>query len=126
MLKRRLETHRLEGVQPVLVSGSMLPLLKPIARDLKVSNILCTKLIVNARRCLTGEIGSPQTIGEGKATAVKQFLAIHHTKSADCFAYGDDISDLAMLEAVGNPVTVGSHPELLQISRQRGWAQLAT
>ncbi len=121
----RLEAHRVGGVHPVFISGSMLPLLAPIASELQVAHILCTKLIIDDLGRLTGEIGAPQTIGDGKAVAIRQFLANHHAAPAECFAYGDDISDIAMLEAVGNSVAVGSHPELLRISRQRGWAQLA-
>lgn len=122
----RMEAHRLGEVEPVLVSGSMLPLLAPIAGELKVKHILCTQLVLDEQRCLTGEIGAPQTIGAGKAVAVRQFLASHDASPGDCFAYGDDVSDIAMLELVGNSVAVGAHPELLEISQQRGWALLGT
>ncbi|TRL36482.1 HAD-IB family hydrolase [Methylosinus sporium] len=120
----RLEKHRQEGVVPVLVSGSMRPLLRPIARELQAEHCLCTQLVVDESGRLTGEIGSPQTIGEGKAEAIRAFLREQGGRPADCLAYGDDISDLAMLELVGAPVVVGAQPDLLSICRQRDWPYL--
>lgn len=120
----RLKEHLGEGVQPVLVSGSMLPLLQPIAHDLGVEHCLCTQLLLDGEGQLTGEIGTPQTIGPGKAAALTSFLRVQGARAADCFAYGDDSSDLPMLEAVGTPVAVGSSPDLLAIAQRRGWAHL--
>lgn len=120
----RLKAHRDEGVQPVFVSGSMLPLLRPIAQDLGVEHCLCTELLVDGQGLLTGEIGVPQTIGTGKAAALASFLRVQGAQAADCFAYGDDSSDLPMLEAVGHPVAVGSAADLLALAQRRGWAQL--
>nr|WP_297461633.1 HAD-IB family hydrolase [uncultured Halomonas sp.] len=121
----RLEAHRIGGVEPVFVSGSMLPLLSPIASDLKVTHILCTQLTLDQQGLLTGEIGTPQTIGEGKAVAIQHFLAGRNAAPEDCFAYGDDPSDIAMLESVGNSVAVGDQPELLVACQRQGWGRLA-
>lgn len=121
----RLKAHRSDGVRPVMVSGSMLPLLRPIADDLDVEHCLCTRLLLDDCGLLTGEIGDPQTIGQGKAVAMQAFMKTHRARAADCFAYGDDPSDIAMLEAVGTPVAVGSAAGLLAVAQQRGWACLS-
>lgn len=120
----RLHAHRIAGVEPVLVSGSMLPLLRPIAQQLQVKHILCTRLLSDVSGRLTGEIGTPQTIGDGKAAAVRQFLAQQDGAAAGSFAYGDDITDTPMLRAVGHAVVVGVQPELLELCRQRAWSHL--
>jgi HAD superfamily hydrolase (TIGR01490 family) len=120
----RLIQHRVDGIEPVLVSGSMPPLLQPIAEQLGVPHCLCTQLRCDERGVLTGEIGAPQTIGAGKATALRAFLAHHGAEARDCFAYGDDVSDAPMLEAVGAAVAVGASPALIALAQQRGWARL--
>jgi HAD superfamily hydrolase (TIGR01490 family) len=121
----RLKRHQAEGVQPVLVSGSMPPLLDPIARDLGVAHQLCTQLLVDDYGVLTGELAAPPTIGAGKASALMAFLTAHGAAASACFAYGDDSSDVPMLEAVGTAVAVGSAADLLATARLRGWAHLA-
>ncbi len=120
----RLAQHRVEGLEPVLVSGSMPPLLQPIARQLGVQHCLCTQLRCDARGVLTGEIGEPQTIGAGKATALRAFVTQHGAEARACFAYGDDLSDAPMLEAVGAAVAVGESPGLVALAQQRGWSRL--
>ncbi|MCW7539298.1 HAD-IB family hydrolase [Aquabacterium sp. A7-Y] len=120
----RLKGHRDQGVAPVFVSGSMRPLLHPLADQLGVEHCLCTRLVLDGQGRLTGEIASPQTIGRGKADALRAFLQAQQARAGDCYAYGDDISDLAMLEAVGMPVAVGPAADLALLAWQRGWEHL--
>jgi phosphoserine phosphatase len=63
-------------------------------------------------------------IGQGKAEAVRDFLATHGARAEECFAYGDHITDLSMLEAVGHPVAVIGDPKLAQHAQQRRWETL--
>lgn len=121
----RLREHRAQGIAPVFVSGSMLPLLQPIADDLEVEHCLCTQLLLDRQGLLTGEIGAPQTIGTGKAVAIHAFLRTHAIDPSECLAYGDDNSDLPMLEAVGHPVVVGVAADLLALAHRRGWQHVA-
>lgn len=113
-----------DGVEPVFVSGSFDAVLRPIADQLSVATILATSLELAADGRYTGRIGTPQTIGAGKATAIRDFLARHGVCPGACLAVGDDISDLAMLQAVGTAVVVGEHPQLAEIADARGWRRL--
>lgn len=121
----RLRAHYDSGIVPVLVSGSMLPLLAPLAAALKVEHCLCTSLVLDRQGRLTGDIGQPQTIGLGKADALNLFLSQRGVSASDCYAYGDDLSDLPMLEAVGSAVAVGPNRGLQDLAGQRGWSQLS-
>ncbi len=51
-------------------------------------------------------------------------MAARSVGPADCFAYGDDLSDLPMLLEVGHPVVVGGHTGLAQEAGLRGWPVL--
>lgn len=116
-----LRQHQQRGDTVVFVSGSMQPILQPIADCLAVEHLLCAPLIINERGYLTGGIGTPQTIGNGKKEALLAFCQQQGLQPAHCYAYGDDISDVPMLEATGHPVCVGENPALLNYAQLRGW-----
>ena len=119
-----LRSHQEKGTIPVFVSGSMLPVLQPIADALDVNVILCAPLIIDDQGCLTGEIGKPQTIGTGKKEAILSFCRGEGFRPEYCYAYGDDISDIPMLEATGHPVCVGSNKKLLDYAALKGWRNI--
>jgi HAD superfamily hydrolase (TIGR01490 family) len=121
----QLRAHAAAGVDPVFVSGSMQPLLRPIATSLGVSFILCARPRTDPHGRLTGELELPPTIGKGKAEVVRRFLTLHGADATECFAYGDDLSDVPMLEVVGNAVTVGDHGGLRALGQTRGWSHLS-
>lgn len=119
-----LQMHQRRGRKIVLVSGSFPALLRPIAEELGVSHILATRLEVREGR-YTGEILPPQTIGAGKAQIIGEFLRKRHCAPEVCYAYGDDISDLPMLEAVGQPTVVSGGRKLEVKARTMGWRVIA-
>jgi HAD superfamily hydrolase (TIGR01490 family) len=115
-----LRAHQQQGREIVFVSGSFPALLRPIANYLQVRNILATTMEI-AAGCYTGNILEPQTIGEGKAEAIRMFLTAMGTRANGCYAYGDDLSDMPMLRAVGNPTVVRGGRELEVHAVQLGW-----
>lgn len=120
----RLEELRCSAVTPVFVSGSFSAILTPIAEELNVQHILATTMLVDADGRLTGEIGEPQTIGAGKARAISSFLSKMGTDPQVCWAFGDDPSDIPMLEAVGHPTAVGNNTALAKTANEKQWPML--
>jgi HAD superfamily hydrolase (TIGR01490 family) len=116
----RLNQHRHEGVEPVFVSGSFTLLLEPIAKQLNVHHVLAIQQ-QEVDGILTGHILPPQTIGQGKADAVMEFLKANGADAMQCFAYGDDISDAPMLSCVGFPYVVKGGRRLEAYAAQHGW-----
>jgi HAD superfamily hydrolase (TIGR01490 family) len=120
VIVRRLHEHRQEGIEPVFVSGSFPLLLEPIAQRLGVQHVLAIRQqVVDGK--FTGEILPPQTIGQGKADAVLEFLKDKSATAENCFAYGDDISDAPMLGCVGFPFVVKGGRRLEAYAEQYGW-----
>lgn len=115
-----LRHHQREGRDIVFVSGSFPALLRPIANHLKVQHLLATTMEIIAGS-YTGNIIEPQTIGEGKAEAMGIFLAAMGAEAQDCYAYGDDVSDIPMLQAVGKPTVVRGGRRLEAHAEQVGW-----
>lgn len=116
----RLSRHREEGVEPVFVSGSFGRLLQPIAQRLQVRHVLAIQQQV-VDGIFTGHILPPQTIGQGKADAVLEFLKERKINPAECYAYGDDISDAPMLGCVGFPFAIRGGRRLEAYAEQQGW-----
>jgi HAD superfamily hydrolase (TIGR01490 family) len=120
---RALRQHQDEGHEIIFISGSMVDILRPIADELKADHLLATRLVARNGR-YTGEIIPPQTIGEGKAEAVRSFLAARENDGRNCWAYGDDRSDVPMLSLAGHPVVVSSAATMVNEARSRGWRTL--
>ena len=122
---RALRAHQESGTAVVLVSGSFEPCLAPLAVHLGVSAVECTRPEVTASGRLTGVVRHPM-IGAAKAAAVNEVTARSGVDPARCFAYGDHLSDLPMLEAVGHPVAVGTDPGLAERAERAGSAAGST
>jgi len=121
---RALRRHRAAGDRVVLVSGSFLACLLPLAGHLNVDAIHCTRLEIDEAGRLTGKTGMP-VIGEAKAAVARAEMARARVPAQACFAYGDHASDLALLRSVGQPRVVGDDPVLTRHAHQHGWARLA-
>lgn len=118
-----LRQHQNLGHTCVFVSGSFPALLIPIAEELNVAHILATQL-EEEQGVFTGRVIPPQTIGEGKVTAIKGFLEKQAIAAQNCYAYGDDISDLPMLSHVGNPCVIAGGRNLEAQAKILGWPVL--
>jgi HAD superfamily hydrolase (TIGR01490 family) len=109
-----LAEHRAAGSSIVLVSGSFPAILESVAADVGAGRLLCTRPEISDG-WYTGEIVGDAMIGEAKRSAVRAVLAEYpDVAPADCFAYGDHVSDLSMLAEVGHPVVVGGDARLLR------------
>ena len=115
-----LREHQAKNREIVFVSGSFPALLAPVAKHLNVNHILATNMEIQGE-CYTGEILPPQTIGAGKAEAVSTFLKQVNFEAENCYAYGDDISDLPMLMAVGHPAVISGGRGLEAHAKEVGW-----
>jgi HAD superfamily hydrolase (TIGR01490 family) len=118
-----LRRHVRAGDLTVLVSGSFAACLAPISRALGTDLLVCTTPEV-VDGVLTGEITDRPMIGAAKADAARRIMAAFLLTPRECFAYGDDASDLPLLSGVGHPVVVGADPTLLSHARREHWARL--
>jgi HAD superfamily hydrolase (TIGR01490 family) len=97
-----------EGHFIVLVTGSFLPLLLTLKERLGADDIICT-----TPECIdgiyTGELIGNPCIGEYKRTRVMAYAIENNIDLSKSYAFGDDDSDLYMLQTVGNGVRVASN-----------------
>lgn len=107
-----------KGYKVVLVSGSFLPLLLPMKEKIGFDDILCTiPECVNGK--YTGELIGTPCIGSNKKDAILKYAIYNNIDLKDCWAFGDDDSDIPMLNTVGNGVRVSAvtddHPSVMSV-----------
>jgi HAD superfamily hydrolase (TIGR01490 family) len=113
-----LRKHKAAGHRVVLLSGALDFVLDPL-RDL-ADDVLSASLQEEDGH-FTGEISGPPVAGEARARMLASFARRRNIDLSRSYAYADAISDLPMLEAVGNPVAVNPDRRLLAAAKDRGW-----
>src|SRR5262245_2790304 len=118
-----IEEHRNAGRDVVVVSTSGEEMVRPIAEQLGIVDIIATRMVVGEDGRYTGDVAY-YAAGPTKAEAARH-LAKERDYSLDaCYAYSDSISDVPLLEAVGHPTAVNPDRSLRRVSAERGWQVL--
>jgi phosphatidylglycerophosphatase C len=103
----RVEWHRRQGHELVLVSASLATYLDPIAKQLGFDAVLATELAVDDEGRLTGELAGPNVRGAEKVRRLDVWLG---GRAAFVWAYGDSSGDRELLARADQPVSVGRAP----------------
>ena len=115
-----LDQHHAAGRETWIVSASPIELVEPLAIALGMTGGIGTKGEVD-NGVYTGRLDGPFCYGEGKAEAITTLAAERGIDLANSWSYSDSMSDLPMMEIVGNAVAVNPDTELATLSRSRGW-----
>lgn len=108
----------------VAVASSALPFqVEPLAEELGISNVLCTRF-VERDGVMTGEVDGDILWGRGKAEAVRKFAAESGIDLAACFGYANGNEDIDFLSAVGRPRPINPSSGLATAAEERGWPVL--
>lgn len=115
-----IRTHQASGRKVFIVSASPEEVVAPLARYLGVDEALATRAELDENGRYTGRT-ELYCYGPGKAEVLRKVARRDGIDLAASYAYSDSVSDLPMLEAVGNPVVVNPDKELLRSATKRGW-----
>jgi putative phosphoserine phosphatase/1-acylglycerol-3-phosphate O-acyltransferase len=113
--------HLAQGHQVCLISGTLDPLVRVALLN------LCGAIIVRATELesrdgvWTGRLGSEHMVGEAKARTVRALSREHDIALELSYAYGNRMTDLAMLESVAFPIAVNPSLRLARRAQKRGW-----
>jgi len=116
---RRVREHRAAGHRTVLLTGSLDLLVRPLAP--LFDEVVAARLEVGADGRCTGNLTEPPLVAEARGAWVRFAARRLGADLAASWAYGDSLSDLPMLEAVGNPVAVNPDLPLGRLARRRRW-----
>lgn len=111
--------HRAAGRLIGIVSSSPAEIVEPLAEMLQVDRWIATLPKVEDGR-YTGELEF-YAYGSHKADAIRRLADEVGLDLGGSFAYTDSITDLPMLELVGNPVVVNPDKDLRRIAEEHGW-----
>ncbi len=112
--------HREMGHTIAIVSSATRYQAEPLARDMRIEHILCTRLEVEDG-VFTGRVVRPTCWGEGKAVAAREFASARDLDLDQSYFYTDSHEDLPLLEIVGNPRPLNPNRKLAQIAKERLW-----
>ena len=112
--------HRERGHTLAIVSSATRYQAEPLARELEIPHVLCTRLQVK-HGMFTGRIERPTCWGEGKLHYAQQLAEREGVDLAESYFYTDSVDDLPLLEAVGRPRPLNPDRTLAGIARDNGW-----
>jgi HAD superfamily hydrolase (TIGR01490 family) len=115
-----IDEHTRQGRQVYIVSASPEEIVRPIARHIGVPNVIATRVRTDEDGRYLAEVDQ-YAMGPGKADAMAAVAERESIDLSRSFAYSDSVTDLPMMEAVGNPVAVNPERELRKIAEEREW-----
>ncbi len=115
-----IEEHKRAGRKTVIISSSPIETVEAIGEHLGVDDVIATRARLDEDGKYTGELEF-YAYGPHKAEAIREMAVREGIDLARSYAYSDSITDLPMLDLVGNPVAVNPDRELARVARDRDW-----
>ncbi len=115
-----LETHRRQNAQLVLLSAALPYICLPIAKNLRMDDVICSSLQLEDG-IFTGLPDGQLVFGSEKGKRLKAYCDLHGLDLEQAYCYADSFSDMPALEAVGNSVCVRPDRRLTNMARKHGW-----
>ena len=115
-----LKAHRKKNHTLVVVTSATQYQVEPLAAELGIDNILCTRLEVRQGK-FTGGLVGPPCYGPEKLRAARQFAKDHRIQLKKSYFYSNGSEDIPLLNAVGHAVAIAPDDKLKKTARRRGW-----
>ncbi len=115
-----IDEHKRQGREVYIVSASPVEIVRPIGRHIGVTNVIATKVKTDSAGFFLPEL-ELYAMGPGKADAIRGLAERQGLDLENSYAYSDSITDLPMMETVGNPIAVNPDKELRKVAEERQW-----
>lgn len=119
-VSEELTFHRERNAGIVILSSTINPLCRMMARHLGIDDTLCSDM-EDSEGILTGHTIGDFCFGEEKAIRLKSYCEKNNSSPEDAWYYGDSMDDLPVLKIVGNPVCINPEKKLSKIAVKNGW-----
>jgi HAD superfamily hydrolase (TIGR01490 family) len=116
----KLNSHLAKGDMVMIVSGAFTPLLKAAANKYNIDKIIGTE-VPFAENKFDSKAPIYHIQGARKKEKIQEAFKNSEIDWENSYAYADSLSDLPVLEMVGNPVAVQPEPRLLTVAEERKW-----
>lgn len=124
LMSQIVEAHRKRGHTLVLSSSALTIHAEPVARALKIPDVVCNTFEIDEDGLLTGRITRPIVWGKQKAAAVQRFCDDHEVQLRQSYFYADGDEDAPLMELVGHPRPVNPRPGLAALAASNDWPVL--
>ncbi|MEZ5041834.1 MAG: HAD-IB family hydrolase [Saprospiraceae bacterium] len=114
------KAHLAKGHTVAIISAATPYQVNPVARDLNIPHVMCTRMEVEKGK-FTGNIIEPACWGEGKAHAATALATEHKLDLAKCYFYTDSAADAPLLEIVGYPRPINPDTKLSALAFKNNW-----
>jgi HAD superfamily hydrolase (TIGR01490 family) len=118
--RARVREHQAAGHQVAIATSAVRQAALPLAEELSIEHLVCSELAVK-ERALTGTFERPLCYGAGKLERARDLVESLGCRLEQAVFYTDSITDLPLLEAVGEPIAINPDPRLRRLARRRGW-----
>lgn len=115
--------HQQTGDTVVFATSSLDIIVDPLARELDVTHIACTRIEFQDGMATGRLVGAP-CFGEEKLTRLQSMALELSADLGEAIFYSDSVLDLPLLEQVGTPVVVNPDSRLRTVASERGWRRL--
>jgi HAD superfamily hydrolase (TIGR01490 family) len=115
-----IKKHKINQGKTIILSASLSCICDLVKDYLKMDDSLSSDLETE-NGILTGKPNGSYCYGQQKYTRAIQYCEENNYSLADAYFYSDSISDLPLLQVVGNPVCVCPDSSLRQIAEKSGW-----
>jgi len=112
--------HLAKGHTVAIISAATPYQVNPIARDLNIEHVMCTRMELKDGK-FTGGIVEPACWGEGKAFAARELAEKHNLDLTKSYFYTDSHADAPLMEIVGHPRSVNPDAKLSALSFKNNW-----
>lgn len=116
---RRLRAHRAAGHRTVLLTGAVDLLVRPLLP--LFDEVVAAQLAVDDSGRCTGRLASPPLVGEARAAWLRFTAPRIEANLRSSHGYADSLSDLPMLQCVGQPVAVNPDLPLGRYAARHRW-----
>ena len=115
-----IDEHKRQGRDVYIVSASPVEIVRPIGRHIGVTKVIATRVKADTAGFFLPEL-ELYAMGPGKADAIRDLAERDGIDLQASYAYSDSMTDLPMMEVVGNPVAVNPERDLRKIAEEREW-----
>ncbi|WP_027856707.1 HAD family hydrolase [Marinobacterium jannaschii] len=109
------------GYRLLIISATAEFLVRPIALELGVADVLAIDSEYDDRGCHSGRTRGILTFREGKVLRLQQWLSDQGLTLEGARFYSDSMNDLPLLERVDHPVATNPDSRLHRLATDRNW-----
>jgi len=112
--------HKNNNGHTVILSAATHYICNQVKEILDIDDVICSKMEV-IEGYFSGYPEGEYCYGNEKLIRTKAYCEAHNFDIDEAYYYADSISDLKVLEKVGNPMCVSPDSKLIEVAQKRRW-----